>query len=144
MIGSLGNMEVVVSFLSYFARKWVELLRRSITPFSRERVKIRFLISNVSAGNMLPASYRLSGPALRCNNNGTQCYKTVDKRSFLEHPVVTMINNLTVGHIFTTIQSEVIVRMHCGNNGNRVHCWLTKASDHVITSMACAYVISLE
>jgi hypothetical protein len=31
-----------------------------------EGVKIRFLISNVSAGNMLPASYRLGGPDLRC------------------------------------------------------------------------------
>jgi hypothetical protein len=53
MMGSLGNMEVVVNFLSYIARKRVELLRRSIAPFSRERVKRCFLISNVSAGNIL-------------------------------------------------------------------------------------------
>jgi hypothetical protein len=142
MIGSLWNREVVVSYLSYFVRKWVELLRRSITPFSRERVKIRFLISNVSAGNMLPASYRLGRPALNDNTNGTQCYKTMDKRPFLEHPVATMINKLIVGYIFATIRTEVIVRMHCGNNGNRVRCSLTKASDHVITAMTCAYVIS--
>jgi hypothetical protein len=32
--------------------------------FARERVKRRSLISNISAGNMLPASYRLGGPGM--------------------------------------------------------------------------------
>jgi hypothetical protein len=39
--------------------------------FAGERVKRRFLISHVSAGNMLPASYRLGGPAV--SNNLLAC-----------------------------------------------------------------------
>jgi hypothetical protein len=37
--------------------------------FARKRVKIRFLISSVSAGNMLPARNGLSGPGMRAVTN---------------------------------------------------------------------------
>jgi hypothetical protein len=59
----IGNMEVVLSFLSQFSRKWVKLLGHSVMLFARKRVKSH-LISNVSVGNMLPLSYRLGRPAL--------------------------------------------------------------------------------
>jgi hypothetical protein len=37
--------------------------------FARERVKIRFLFSNVTAGNMLLASHVLTGSALEVIDN---------------------------------------------------------------------------